>query len=99
MLRRVAAGALPGLPGVRPAVNVFITLAETNGAGELKIPGGAVAYRGYSVLRLGSPEKAQRAASGNARAMTLLLRFGEFIFGFLQLLLESRIGMQGRHYR
>ncbi|AEG97911.1 hypothetical protein ACU60Q_08020 [Klebsiella aerogenes] len=29
-----------------------------------KSPGGAAAYRGYSALRFGSPEKAQRAASG-----------------------------------
>ena len=29
-----------------------------------KIPGGANAYRGYSVVRFGSPEKAQCAASG-----------------------------------
>ncbi|GKM60254.1 hypothetical protein NUKP67_35750 [Klebsiella variicola] len=29
-----------------------------------KIPGIATAYRGYSVVRFGSPEKAQRAASG-----------------------------------
>ncbi len=26
--------------------------------------------------------------------MTLLLRFGEFVFGFLQLLLEGRVGVQ-----
>jgi hypothetical protein len=31
--------------------------------------------------------------------MTLLLRFGEFILCFLQLLLEGRVGMQGRHHR
>ncbi|HDS7112983.1 TPA: hypothetical protein QH394_000594 [Klebsiella aerogenes] len=36
----------------------------TTGAGDLKIPGGAAACRGYCALRLGSPEKAQRAASG-----------------------------------
>ncbi|RSW49516.1 hypothetical protein EGH44_08490 [Klebsiella aerogenes] len=30
----------------------------------LSTPGGAAAYRGYSALRFGSPEKAQRAASG-----------------------------------
>ncbi|OOL26496.1 hypothetical protein BXQ27_00055 [Klebsiella aerogenes] len=35
--------------------------AGTNG---LKTPGGAAAYRGYSAVRFGSPEKAQRAASG-----------------------------------
>ncbi|RSW10111.1 hypothetical protein EGH51_00150 [Klebsiella aerogenes] len=29
-----------------------------------QIPGGAAAYRGYSAVRFGSPEKAQRAASG-----------------------------------
>ncbi|OVK39932.1 hypothetical protein CEG88_13100 [Klebsiella aerogenes] len=29
-----------------------------------KPPGGAAAYRGYSALRFGSPDKAQRAASG-----------------------------------
>ncbi|ATM92538.1 hypothetical protein EGH51_14000 [Klebsiella aerogenes] len=29
-----------------------------------KFPGGAAAYRGYSAVRFGSPEKAQRAASG-----------------------------------
>ncbi|EPL8006443.1 hypothetical protein PQE34_004394 [Klebsiella aerogenes] len=29
-----------------------------------KSPGGAAAYRGYSTMRFGSPEKAQRAASG-----------------------------------
>ncbi|ATX87041.1 hypothetical protein EGH56_01780 [Klebsiella aerogenes] len=29
-----------------------------------KSPGGATAYRGYSTMRFGSPEKAQRAASG-----------------------------------
>ena len=29
-----------------------------------KIPGGANAYRGYSVVRFGSPEKAKCAASG-----------------------------------
>ncbi|GKO78793.1 hypothetical protein NUBL17186_07290 [Klebsiella quasipneumoniae] len=31
---------------------------------EVKIPGGATAYRGYSAVRFGSPEKAQCAASG-----------------------------------
>jgi hypothetical protein len=31
---------------MRPAVNVFITLDETTGAGYLKIPGGAAAYWG-----------------------------------------------------
>ncbi|MGG8281367.1 hypothetical protein [Klebsiella sp. 141240] len=44
--------------------NVFTALAETAGVGSLKIPGGAAAYRGYSTMRFGSPEKAQRAASG-----------------------------------
>jgi hypothetical protein len=34
------------------------------------------------------------AASGSSAAMTLLLRFGEFVFGFLQLLLEGRVGVQ-----
>ncbi len=29
-----------------------------------KSPGGAADYRGYSTMRFGSPEKAQRAASG-----------------------------------
>ncbi|PMC16677.1 hypothetical protein CJ207_18195 [Klebsiella aerogenes] len=29
-----------------------------------KSPGGAAAYRGYSAVRFGSPEKAQCAASG-----------------------------------
>jgi hypothetical protein len=29
-----------------------------------KSPGGDAAYRGYSTMRFGSPEKAQRAASG-----------------------------------
>ncbi|HBX2696279.1 TPA: hypothetical protein MHU16_02870 [Klebsiella pneumoniae] len=31
---------------------------------EVKIPGGATAYRGYIAVRFGSPEKAQCAASG-----------------------------------
>ncbi|GKI60419.1 TPA: hypothetical protein MHR78_16675 [Klebsiella variicola] len=31
---------------------------------EVKIPGGATAYRGCSAVRLGSPEKAQCADSG-----------------------------------
>ncbi|QBL50242.1 hypothetical protein BMD99_017825 [Klebsiella sp. PO552] len=31
---------------------------------EVKIPGGATAYRGYSTVLFGSPEKAQCAASG-----------------------------------
>ncbi len=48
----------------RPAVNFFTTLADTTGAGDLKTPGGAAAYRGYSAVGFGSPEKAQRAASG-----------------------------------
>ena len=61
---RVAAYALPDLRSVRPAFNLFTTLADTAGAGDLKIPGGAAAYRGYSTMRFGSPEKAQRAASG-----------------------------------
>ncbi|PXL57277.1 hypothetical protein DMS35_07440 [Klebsiella variicola] len=30
----------------------------------LNIPGGASAYRGYSAVQFGSPDKAQRAASG-----------------------------------
>ncbi|OWP38495.1 hypothetical protein CEG88_22600 [Klebsiella aerogenes] len=55
--------ALPGLPFVRPAFNLFTTLDEA-GVGGLKIPGGANAYRGYSTVRSGSPDKAQRAASG-----------------------------------
>ncbi len=39
------------------------------------------------------------AASGNATAMTLLLPFREFIFGFLQLLLEGRVGVQRSDHR
>ncbi|PVF76535.1 hypothetical protein CSC18_1377 [Klebsiella aerogenes] len=39
-------------------------MADTTGAGDLKTPGGAAAYRGYNTMRFGSPEKAQRAASG-----------------------------------
>ena len=35
---------------------------------EVKIPGGATAYRGYSAVRFGSPEKAQCAASGKSPA-------------------------------
>ncbi|HBX3336486.1 TPA: hypothetical protein MIV45_06590 [Klebsiella pneumoniae] len=31
---------------------------------EVKIPGGATAYRGYIAVRFGSPKKAQCAASG-----------------------------------
>ncbi len=31
--------------------------------------------------------------------MTLLLRFGEFVFGFLQLLLEGRVGVQRGDHR
>ncbi|CAM4464223.1 hypothetical protein SK44_02375 [Klebsiella aerogenes] len=56
--------ALSGLRSVRPTFNLFTMLAETAGVGGLKIPGGAAAYRGYSAVRFGSPEKAQRAASG-----------------------------------
>ncbi|OWP47049.1 hypothetical protein CEG88_03420 [Klebsiella aerogenes] len=41
-----------------------VCLAETVGVDRLKIPGGATAYRGYSTVRSGSPDKAQRAASG-----------------------------------
>ena len=55
---------LSDLQSVRPAFNLFTTLTETAGTGDLKTPGGAAAYRGYSALRFGSPEKAQRAASG-----------------------------------
>ena len=55
---------LSDLQSVRPAFNLFTMLTETAGAGDLKTPGGATAYRGYSALRFGSPEKAQRAASG-----------------------------------
>ena len=55
---------LSDLRSVRPAFNLFTMLTETAGAGDLKTPGGATAYRGYSALRFGSPEKAQRAASG-----------------------------------
>ncbi len=55
---------LSDLQSVRPAFNLFTMLAETAGAGDLKTPGGAAAYRGYTALRFGSPEKAQRAASG-----------------------------------
>ncbi len=56
--------ALPGLRFVRPVINLFTALAETAGVGGLTLPGGAAAYQGYSALRFGSPEKAQRAASG-----------------------------------
>ncbi|KLF03441.1 hypothetical protein YA24_07545 [Klebsiella aerogenes] len=55
---------LSDLQSVRPAFNLFTMLTETAGAGDLKTPGGTAAYRGYSALRFGSPEKAQRAASG-----------------------------------
>ena len=55
---------LSDLQSVRPAFNLFTMLAETVGVGDLKTPGGAAAYRGYSAVRFGSPEKAQRAASG-----------------------------------
>ncbi len=55
---------LSDLQSVRPAFNLFTMLAETVGVGDLKTPGGAAAYRGYSTMRFGSPEKAQRAASG-----------------------------------
>ena len=34
----------------------------------LKIPGGATAYRGYSNVQFGSPDKAQCAASGKIPA-------------------------------
>ncbi|PZZ92134.1 hypothetical protein DMS93_13925 [Klebsiella variicola] len=34
----------------------------------LNIPGGASAYRGYSAVQFGSPDKAQRAASGKIPA-------------------------------
>ncbi|PXM09537.1 hypothetical protein DMS97_14335 [Klebsiella variicola] len=34
----------------------------------LNIPGGASAYRGYSAVQFGSPDKAQRAASGKLPA-------------------------------
>ena len=50
--------ALSGLRSVRPAFNVFTMLTETAGVGGLKTPGGAAAYRGYSAVRFGSPEKA-----------------------------------------
>ena len=56
--------ALSGLRSVRPAFNLFTMLTETAGVGGLKTPGGAAAYRGYSAVRFGSPEKAQCAASG-----------------------------------
>ena len=56
--------ALSGLRSVRPAFNLFTMLTETAGVGGLKPPGGAAAYRGYSAVRFGSPEKAQCAASG-----------------------------------
>ncbi|HHR0843785.1 TPA: hypothetical protein ACS28R_001777, partial [Klebsiella aerogenes] len=52
------------LRSVRPAFNLFTMLAKAASAGDLNPPGGAAAYRGYSTLRFGSPEKAQRAASG-----------------------------------
>ncbi|HBX5277945.1 TPA: hypothetical protein MH395_25735 [Klebsiella pneumoniae] len=60
----MAASALPGLRSARPAFNVFTMLTETAGVGGLKTPGDAAAYRGYSAVRFGSPEKAQCAASG-----------------------------------
>jgi len=60
----MAAGALSGLRSVRPAFNLIIVLAETAGTNDLKTPGGAAAYRGYSAVRFGSPEKAQRAVTG-----------------------------------
>ncbi|RRE17931.1 hypothetical protein EAN91_23595 [Klebsiella pneumoniae] len=43
---------------------------------EVKIPGGATAYRGYSAVRFGSPEKAQCAASGKIPA-TINKRSGD----------------------
>ncbi|AVO77149.1 hypothetical protein AM459_08320 [Klebsiella pneumoniae] len=59
----MAASALPGLRSARPAFNLFTMLTETAGVGGLKTPGGAAAYRGYSAVRFGSPEKAQCVAS------------------------------------
>ena len=56
--------ALSGLPFVGPAVNLFTMVAETAEVGGRKIPGGATAYRGYGTVRFSSPDKAQRAASG-----------------------------------
>ncbi len=42
--------ALPGLRSVRPAFNVFTTLAETAGAGGLKIPPVALPLTGATAL-------------------------------------------------
>ena len=52
---------LPALRSVRPAFNLFTMMTDTTGASDLKIPGGAAAYRGYSKMRFGSPAK--RSAS------------------------------------
>ena len=41
-------------------MNVAVFLS----GGGLKTPGGATAYRGYRTVQSGSPDKAQRAASG-----------------------------------
>ncbi|PCQ12820.1 hypothetical protein CP995_25330, partial [Klebsiella pneumoniae] len=49
----------------RLCAGLLLSSAERSGSRlRSKSPGGATAYRGYSAVRFGSPEKAQCAASG-----------------------------------